>query len=279
MIGFLKLVRFQNLVILGLTQYFTAVFLATQNLSFWDVIFDLKLFILVFSTSLVAGAGYIINDYYDVKIDALNKPKQLVIDRLVRRREALLLHFLMNFTGVLFSFLVGIKIGLITFVVSFLLWLYSNDLKRRALIGNLLIALLTALSLIIISVYFESGYLLVFYYSVFSFFISVAREIIKDMEDVQGDALHGCKTLPILYGVLFAKKVVYVVLALLLLAMVVISISMNSLPMFITTFVILLLVSFVIYRLYFADKKSDYRLLGNMCKLVMLFGVFSMVFA
>ncbi|MFQ3576609.1 MAG: geranylgeranylglycerol-phosphate geranylgeranyltransferase, partial [Cytophagales bacterium] len=203
----------------------------------------------------------------------------LVIDRLVRRREALLLHFLMNFTGVMFSFLVNLKVGAITFFVSFLLWLYSNDLKRRALIGNLLIAFLTALSLIIVAIYFDNGYLLVYCYALFSFLISIAREVVKDMEDVQGDESHGCKTLPILKGVLFAKKFVYVVFISLFISMVLISKVMNSLAMLVTTSLVLVLLAFISYKLYYADKKKDFRILGNLCKLVMLLGVFSMVLA
>ena len=138
--GLLKITRFWNLLIIGLAQYFAALFLE-QHAS----LTDWRLFILSASTILIAAAGYIINDYYDVKIDLINKPERVVIGKEVNRRFALLFHSLLSLTGVALGFILNWKIGAINFMSAFLLWWYSNDLKRQPFIGNFVVALLTGL--------------------------------------------------------------------------------------------------------------------------------------
>jgi len=130
--GFLKLTRFWNLLIIAVAQYFTAAFLIG-----FEKIWYLNLFLLSTSTVIIAAAGYIINDYYDVKIDLINKPERVVIGKEVARRYAILSHSILSFIGVAVGFLLNWKIGIINFLSAFLLWWYSNNLKRQPFIGNL----------------------------------------------------------------------------------------------------------------------------------------------
>src|SRR6185295_4664826 len=122
--GFIKLTRFWNLIIISVAQYFTVAFLFS-----FEKIWDLNLFILSASTVIIAAAGYIINDYYDVKIDLINKPERVVIGKEVARRYAILLHSALSFIGVALGFLLNWKIGTTNFFSAFLLWWYSNNLK------------------------------------------------------------------------------------------------------------------------------------------------------
>src|SRR5882762_9574475 len=108
--GLLKLTRFWNLLIIGMAQYFAADFLIDKN-KIWDI----RLLILSLSTVIIAAAGYIINDYYDIKIDLINKPERVVIGKDVARRYALLFHSLLSMTGVALGFLLGWKLGVISF--------------------------------------------------------------------------------------------------------------------------------------------------------------------
>src|ERR1700733_1628946 len=122
----LRLTRFWNLVVIGLAQYCTAVFLVGT-----ETLFDPRLLLMSVCTILIAAAGYIINDYYDIKIDLINKPERVVIGKNITRRYAILFHTVLSVVGVGGGFLVGWKIGAINFFSAFILWWYSNNLKRQ----------------------------------------------------------------------------------------------------------------------------------------------------
>src|SRR5690606_34862812 len=104
---------------------------------------DINLLLLVLSTLLIAAAGYIINDYYDVKIDYINKPKRVVVGRILKRRGVMVAHTILNFMGILIGFYLSIWVGIISVGSAFMLWWYSNQLKRLPFIGNFFIAVLT----------------------------------------------------------------------------------------------------------------------------------------
>src|SRR6185369_342689 len=160
--GFLKLTRFWNLLIIALSQYFTAAFLISP-----EKIWDFRLLLLSSSTMIIAAAGYIINDYYDVKIDLINKPERVVIGKQVARRYAILFHSMLSIMGTGIGFLLNWKIGIINFFSAFLLWWYSNDLKRQPFIGNFVVALLTGLSILLIDVLYQTRQPLIGIYSIF----------------------------------------------------------------------------------------------------------------
>src|SRR5688572_18002076 len=131
----LKLTRFGNLLIIGFAQYCTAVFLIDHT-----TLKDFRFFILSVSTLLIAAAGYIINDYYDVKIDYINKPERVIIGRKITRRYAILFHVVLSMLGIMLGVHLSWRIGAINIISVFLLWLYSNNLKRLPFIGNLTVA-------------------------------------------------------------------------------------------------------------------------------------------
>ncbi|HMP98744.1 MAG TPA: UbiA family prenyltransferase, partial [Cyclobacteriaceae bacterium] len=147
--AFLQLTRYWNLLIIGLAQYFTAIFLIDKNA--WR---DINLFLLSSATIMIAAAGYIINDYYDVKIDIINKPEKVVVGKKIMRRVAMLAHLLLSGAGVLLGWYLSVWIGAINAFSALLLWLYSVNLKRLPFTGNFLVALLTALSICIVEVYY-----------------------------------------------------------------------------------------------------------------------------
>src|SRR5436309_2699433 len=127
MLKFLKLIRFNNLLILFVTQLLTRVCIIGKNDSFSDLLSDVHFFILALSTMLVAAGGYIINDYYDIKIDLLNKPDKLVVGKFISRRIALTWHLSLSIAGILLGFYNGYLIGCLHMLSAFLLWLYSNN--------------------------------------------------------------------------------------------------------------------------------------------------------
>jgi 4-hydroxybenzoate polyprenyltransferase len=271
--GFLKLTRFWNLIIIGVAQYFSAYFLVDKA-----KIGDVKLFVLSLSTVIIAAAGYIINDYYDIKIDLINKPERVVIGKDVPRRYALLFHSLLSMVGVVLGFLLGWKVGVINFFSAFLLWWYSNDLKRQPFIGNFVVALLTGLSIFMVNILYHVHQPLVTIYALFAFAMTLVREIVKDAEDLKGDNTFGCKTLPIIWGFRKTKFFLYFLLLIFFISVIGINQLFEQLPMYyFFTFLFIPLVLLLIW-LVRAETTKDFHRVSQWCKVIMLLGISSMIF-
>ena len=276
--GFVKLTRLPNLLIIVATQYLTAIFLAGYPEGWPGKLWDIHLFILSLSTVMIAAAGYIINDYYDIKIDYVNKPDKVVVGRLVRRRIVLASHFMLNLMGIALGLYLGIVIGLINFIASFLLWFYSNRLKRMPLIGNVTIAFLTSLSIMIIGIYYRTNVNLIMIYSIFAFSINLVREIIKDMEDIRGDLRFGSKTLPIVWGFRKTKYFLFALVTIFVVLLFYLSHSLNNHTLNVFFMVLVVPILYLIYLLYKADSQRRFHRLSSYCKWLMLAGIFSMTF-
>lgn len=268
-----RLTRLWNLLIIGLAQYCTAGFLiSAANLT------DPRLFLLSLSTILIAAGGYSINDYYDVKIDLINKPERVVVGKALSRRTVLVLHTLLTLTGIGIGFLLSWYIGLLHFCSSFLLWLYSNALKRLPFIGNLAVAILTGLSIYVVNILLPPLLATVSIYALFAFFITLIREIIKDMEDLKGDNTFGCRTLPIVWGLRPTKVFIYGLIVVFALVVIMVHLAVTPLP--VTFFIGFLLfpMGLLVAWLIRADTRRDFYRLSQFSKLIMLAGIFSMAF-
>lgn len=275
--AFLKLIRSLNLFILGFTQYMCRYFIIGKgNDSILTILGDWRFFLLVLCTILVAAAGYIINDYYDVKIDLINKPKRVVIGKVLHRRIAMFSHFILNSFASILSIFLGWKVFLVIVITTFLMWLYANQLKRTPLLGNLLISFLTGMSVYMPAFLYAQSHKLLFVYAVFAFLISLLREIIKDMEDVKGDEEFGCKTLPIIWGIRRTKGLLYgITLAFLALMIAIFFTAEQPLILYFSLVMAPLLIWFII-ALSKADTTLHFLHLSNLCKWIMLAGVLSM---
>jgi len=272
-VSFLRLTRVWNLLIIALSQYFTAAMLID-----WSKILDWRLFVLTLSTTSIAAAGYIINDYYDIKIDLVNKPERVVIGKGITRRYAILLHSLLSLSGIALGFIIGWRIAAINFACVFLLWWYSNDLKRHPFVGNVVVALMTGIAVMIVDGLYETGNLLILVYAVFAFFMTLVREIIKDMEDLKGDHTFGCRTLPIVWGFRKTKILVYSILAIFAAVVFSLNFYFTRLPEYYFLIFLFPLLIILIFRLVRADTKKDFAWLSSFCKIIMILGILSLSF-
>jgi 4-hydroxybenzoate polyprenyltransferase len=275
--SFLRLIRAGNLLIIVLTQYLVRIFLVGPKENWLQHLADSRFFLLSLSTVLIAAAGYIINDYYDIKIDTINKPRRVVIGRMLRRRHAMVTHTAFNALGIGLGLLVGLKVAAVNLLAAFVLWLYSNQLKRLPFIGNFTVALLTAASLLVIIVYVPRNGFLVVTFAVFAFFISLIREIIKDMEDLRGDATFGCQTLPIVWGIRRTKTLLYILIGSFLVILFTLSFYLQEWIVFYFTLFVFLPTAWLTWRLARADTRKEFGYLSTWCKIIMLSGVLSMV--
>jgi 4-hydroxybenzoate polyprenyltransferase len=253
------------------------IFLVGPKYEWPSFVFDYHFFLISVSTVLIAAAGYIINDYYDIKIDTINKPKRVVIGRIMHRRTAIITHILLSIAGIGLGLLQSKMVGLVNFSAVFLLWLYSNQLKRLPFIGNLSIATLTVLTLWVVIIYYPRNEFLVFTFAAFSFFITLIREIIKDMEDVRGDATFGCKTLPIVWGIRRTKTLLYILILSFLIVLFSFSTYLHHHMISYFSVFVLLPMGWLTWRLFKADTRKEFGSLSNLCKMIMLMGVLSMI--
>lgn len=269
----LKLTRFGNLVMISFAQYFTAAFLIDKR-----SIFDFKLLILSLSTIAIAAAGYIINDYYDVKIDYINKPDRVVIGKNITRRFAILFHVVLSAIGIALGVYLSWRIAALNVASVFLLWLYSNSLKRLPFIGNLTVALLTAAAVYSVEILYRTGNALIVVFAVFAMFMTLIREIIKDVEDLKGDNSFGCKTLPIVWGIRRTKGVVYAIVFVFSVTVVLLNYQYRALPFQYQTFFLFVPLLVLVWKLIRADTRIDFMHLSTLCKVIMLMGIASMAF-
>ena len=304
----LRLVRFPNLLIIAFTQYAMRYLIMEPLLpsSSFDLQFgDFQFALLVFSTMLIAAAGYIINDYFDTQADLINKPKRVVVGVSIHRREAMILHAIMNIMGVGIGIYLSFYIKLPTLSMVFLiatglLWFYSTNYKRQFLVGNLAVSILTGLVPLMV-ILFEIpllnreygevmlrsnanfGYLVAWVgaFSFFAFVTTLIREVIKDAEDFEGDRAYGMKTVPIVLGTFWTKVAVVVMVvgtlgALVYLLLKYIVFSVDPLDyislIYFALFLALPLIALAIQILLARDKRA-YRRASLLIKLVMLAGI------
>ncbi|WMJ71699.1 geranylgeranylglycerol-phosphate geranylgeranyltransferase [Cytophagaceae bacterium ABcell3] len=273
-----RLVRLQNLVIIALSQYFVALFIVGKYLPHLETLFSFDLFILVCSTVSIAAGGYIINDYYDVKIDIINKPQKVVVGRYLNRRIAMVAHLGFTVAGVLLGAALNWRIMLINIACGGALWLYSNELKRQPFSGNFVVALLTGVAVVLPSYYFQAGLAHALVYGGFAFFISLIREIVKDMEDARGDASFGCKTLPVLWGIRRTRNFIFIISGIFLSFILYASFFISS-QLFVALIVLVIFpVSYLLYQLSNADTIKEFHKVSVLCKIIMLSGLAGMIF-
>ncbi|MDP4282909.1 MAG: geranylgeranylglycerol-phosphate geranylgeranyltransferase [Bacteroidota bacterium] len=303
--AFFRLIRWPNLIFIVLTQalfrYYILPFVYQYNHSDYENIkLSQTLFILLSLASVcIAAAGYIINDYFDVNIDQVNKSSKVIIGRYIKRRYAILFHALLSLAGLILSLYIGYKINNIyipvfNFIAIVLLWFYSTTFKKKLLIGNILISLLTAWVILVMTVaeyrfrisphdiVWQRLLKVSFVYAGFAFIISLIREVIKDMEDIQGDLNYGCKTMPIVWGLPVSKVfagVWIIVLTGLIAAIQIYAIQLGWwYSALYSLFTIIIPLIWILRKLYEAATPEKFHQLSTMVKLIMLTGIISMIF-
>jgi 4-hydroxybenzoate polyprenyltransferase len=286
--AFLQLIRIKNLVITFVTQLFAYYFLS-RHIG-WDQLVEPRFMSLCLATVFVAAGGYIINDYLDIKLDLINKPEKVVVGQVITRRWTMFWHFLLNGMAVLLGLFIGIKVCIAIFSATVLLWIYSVSLKRKFLIGNILVSALSAFVIIINFVYDTSlDIFLIVSYSFFAFTLTLLREIIKDAEDIRGDGKFDCETIPIVLGIRKTKSILfYLAFAFAIILFIYTTFYAASFPflnglargglIFYMLIAVIAPLGLMIYWIHTADTTSDFSRLSSLAKVIMVTGMLSMLF-
>ncbi len=303
-VAFFKLVRWPNLLFIALTQ--TLFYFVVFNAMLQDVNHkpsDFNFLLLVLASVCIAAAGYIINDYFDLSIDRFNKPGRVIVDKIIKRRWIIIWHWFLSAVGILISLYISYKTGNL-FIAIFnalsvlLLWFYSTHFKKNLLVGNILVAAL--LAWVIIVIYFFAGanflvwkndndhfneprfFKVTLLYACFAFIISLIREVVKDLEDMRGDAKYNCKTMPIVWGVPATKVYTAVWIIVISCALIVLQLYIFQLGLYwiaIYSFIFLIIpLGFLLKKLKLAQSPADYHILSSYLKAIILAGILSMLF-
>ena len=307
-LAFFRLVRFQNLLIIAATQYIMRYCIIYPFLKINNFELQLNGFhfaLLVLATVFIAAAGYVINDYFDTGTDRVNRPGEVVIDRSIPRRHAMVIHFILNFIGVAIglylSFYIKLpELALVFVLATGLLWFYSTHYKRQFLIGNFVVSIMTGIvplmvilfempllnekyGLVMISHQANFNYIFfwIMAFSFFAFLTTLLREIIKDAEDFEGDSAFGMNTLPIYIGQRNTKIVIGSVILLCLgsLSLVFIrfllyrGISLDYITAGYFLFFLFVPFLFLLYKIIIAESKIDFHIASQITKLIMLAGI------
>lgn len=299
----LQLLRLPNLFIIALTQYLVRYCLIEPLYS--ENLMDFHLdhfhfFILVLSTIFIAAAGYLINDLMDIKADAINKNNEKSMFVKKNKQFLCIAYFFLSFIGVATAFYLAFRVnqyslGFIQVIAVLLLYFYSASYKKNILIGNLVIAFLSTLVIVTVCLFefyalMNTGYsvdlhkwffFLLGFFLVFSFFFTLFREIVKDIEDFEGDKKSGYNTLAVAFGDKKAKNVaLWVLLFTVILLLVSIYLFFMSGALFLFLHFCLIIVPIVVWvfaGLLKAKTKEHYHSIQMATKLIMLFGILSML--
>lgn len=272
-----SIIRGYNVLMITLAQYLAAIYILAPDLPLREVVLDPNLFVLVLASALVISAGYIINSFYDSEKDLINRPQKSMLDRLVNQRTKITAYFVFNFLAVLLASSVSFKAVLFFSAYIFGIWFYSHKLKKIPFVGNLISATLIIVPFFAILVYYRNFDTVIFVHAVFLFLLVLAREIIKDMENIAGDMAQNYKTIPILYGSFYSKMVVSF---LILLTLIPASLLINKFDvgyMYIYFIACIILLILFLILLWKSKTKEDYIWLHNILKFIIVLGVFSIL--
>ena len=306
---YFALIRIPNLIFLAVMQFLMhwAIVAPILQVSDFEALSSgVNLFLLIMATVFIAAGGYVLNDYFDTKIDAINRPEKVIVGQKIDKNTVMRFYQILTAVGVacglLLSFLArNYTLAFIFVVIPGLLWFYSSNYKRQFLVGNLVVSFCAALSVLVVAisevVFLQNKFgELIFYtpipqmiyswiggFSLFAFVLTWIREIIKDMEDEKGDREMECRTMPIKWGIKNTKIFLYALISLTIIVLFLVGnlyIPFDGMlsVRYIIFGVILPLIA-LIYLIFKAETSADFRQASTLSKIVMMIGVlYSLVF-
>lgn len=295
--NFLKLIRYQNLLMLAIMQLvFRYGFFKFQNIPL--SLADWQYLLLVLSTVLLAAGGYVINNIFDQNTDNDNKPNDVIVGKTISETKAYNIYIALNCVGVGIGFYLSnviMKPGFasIFILIAATLYLYATSLKQMVLIGNIIVALLLSFSVIIVGIFdlypatYEGNqtqmaviFSILLDYAVFTFFVNFIREIVKDLEDTNGDYNHGINTLPVAIGINRTTKIVFVLSFIPVMALLFYIYNYLFLLTYTTLYLLIFVVGPLFYfmiKIWNAKTKNDFHILSLLLKWILFFGIISIL--
>ena len=280
-----------------LIQYLIRFTLIIPSYGIENVLSEFYFALLLFSILLIVGAGYTINDYFDIKVDSENKDENVIVGRTIKRRIALVMHFILTSVGLILGFYISyhinqVNLGLIFVISAYLLWIYNLKLKPILFIGNLTVSLLATIFIVSIPIFdillnyhqevsFKVLMILAIYGS-FSFISCLMHEIIKDLISTEGDEKFKIKTLPTVWGIMKTKeflKWLSTMSTFIIGAIAILIFKTNLYALSYYSFIVLIIPLFLLnIWIYQAQNTLDYIKISKLHKFIIFAGVMSLLF-
>ena len=212
-IGLFSVVRGYNIMMICIAQYLTAIFILSRQ-PLRQVLLDPRLFAIVLAGALAVAGGYIINAFYDQEKDLINKPTRTLMERMVGQHTKLSLYFILNFLSVIVASYVSFRAVLFFSIYIFMMWFYSHRIKKIVLVGNIVSGILSIIPFFAIFVYYHNFQKIIFVHAAFLYYLLLAKDFVKDLQNIKGDFALGYHTIATDYGERSSKQLITVLIGL-----------------------------------------------------------------
>ena len=273
-IGLFSVVRGYNIMMICIAQYLTAIFILSRQ-PLRQVLLDPRLFAIVLAGALAVAGGYIINAFYDQEKDLINKPTPTLMERMVGQHTKLSLYFILNFLSVIVASYVSFRAVLFFSIYIFMMWFYSHRIKKIVLVGNIVSGILSIIPFFAIFVYYHNFQKIIFVHAAFLYYLLLAKDFVKDLQNIKGDFALGYHTIATDYGERSSKQLITVLIGLTLVCIYFLTAFPDTGSMkyyFILTAIILL--GGFLPILWKGRTQIHYAFLRNLLKVIIVVGVF-----
>lgn len=272
-----SVIRVYNITVIVIAQYLTSIFILGHQKDTLEVILDPYLFVIILCSSIAIASGYIINNFYDYEKDIINRPIRSSIDKSIRKRTKLSLYFALNFLCLFLSLLISIRAASFFLVYIFALWFYSHKLKKIVIIGNICSAILTITPFFAIFLYYKNFELIIFIYALFLFFIILAKDIIKDLENLKGDFTLNYQTIAVVHGEKFSKVAISIIILISYINVINLILNFDIGLMFYYYYLCLFILAYILFILWKSRTKKEYLIIHNIMRALIILGIISIV--
>ena len=273
-IGLFSVVRGYNIMMICIAQYLTAIFILSRQ-PLRQVLLDPRLFAIVLAGALAVAGGYIINAFYDQEKDLINKPTRTLMERMVGQHTKLSLYFILNFLSVIVASYVSFRAVLFFSIYIFMMWFYSHRIKKIVLVGNIVSGILSIIPFFAIFVYYHNFQKIIFVHAAFLYYLLLAKDFVKDLQNIKGDFALGYHTIATDYGERSSKQLITVLIGLTLVCIYFLTAFPDTGSMkyyFILTAIILL--GGFLPILWKGRTQIHYAFLRNLLQVIIVVGVF-----
>lgn len=272
-----SVIRVYNIIVIVIAQYLTSIFILGHQKDTLEVILDPYLFVIILCSSIAIASGYIINNFYDYEKDIINRPIRSSIDKSIRKRTKLSLYFALNFLCLFLSLLISIRAASFFLVYIFALWFYSHKLKKIVIIGNICSAILTITPFFAIFLYYKNFELIIFIYALFLFFIILAKDIIKDLENLKGDFTLNYQTIAVVHGEKSSKVAISIIILISYINVINLILNFDIGLMFYYYYLCLFILAYILFILWKSRTKKEYLIIHNIMRALIILGIISIV--
>ncbi len=283
-----SVMRAYNIWVIAIAQYLSAIFVLAPERRALSILLDPQMFVIVLATALCIGSGYIINNFYDSEKDLINRPLKTRIDRMISQETRLKIYFGVNGVVFLMAFLISWRAAVFFSGYIFLIWFYSHKLKKYPIIGNATAALLAILPFFAVLFYYQKQelfnilhhqhkYFIVFAHASFLYLLIFIREMVKDLENLQGDFVNNYRTIPVVYGEKVAK---YIITFLVMLTLIPVYVLIEKADVgYMDVYLYFSLMGLILFLVFLwkSEKKIHFMASHSFLKLLIILGVFSVI--